>query len=82
MNGLFTNWKLGFVFDPRLHDIQLLVLSTVVLHGELIPSSLQNLDPTQSLFSNLLICLIPMIFSNCKYFPLFISGHVNCYLLV
>jgi len=42
VNGLFTNWKLEFVFDPRLHGIQLLVLSTVVLHGELIPSSLLN----------------------------------------
>ena len=23
---LFTNWKFGFVFDSRLHDLQLLVL--------------------------------------------------------
>ena len=21
-DGLFTNWKFGFVFDPRLHDLQ------------------------------------------------------------
>ena len=25
-DGLFTNWKFGFVFDPRLHDLQLLVI--------------------------------------------------------
>ena len=25
-DGLFTNWKFGFVFDPRLHDFQPLVL--------------------------------------------------------
>ena len=25
-DGLFTNWKVGFVFDPRLHGLQLLVL--------------------------------------------------------
>ena len=26
-DGFFTaNWKFGFVFDPRLHDLQLLVL--------------------------------------------------------
>ena len=25
-DGLFTNWKFGFVFDPRLHDLKLLVL--------------------------------------------------------
>ena len=27
-------FRVGFVFDPRLHDIQLLVLSTVLIHGE------------------------------------------------
>ena len=27
-------FMVGFVFDPRLHDIQLLVLSTVLIHGE------------------------------------------------
>ena len=26
LDGLFTNGKFGFVFDPRLHDLQLLVL--------------------------------------------------------
>ena len=26
---LFTNWRLGFVYDPRLHDLQLLVLELV-----------------------------------------------------
>ena len=42
----------------------------------------QNLNPTRSLFSNLLIYLTSMILLNCKYFPLFfISGHVNCYLV-
>ena len=25
-NGLFTKWKFGFVIDPRLRDLQLLVL--------------------------------------------------------
>ena len=25
-DGLFTNWKFGFVFDPRLYDLQLPVL--------------------------------------------------------
>ena len=25
-DGLFTSWKFGFVFDPRLHNLQLLVL--------------------------------------------------------
>ena len=25
-DGLFTNWKFGFVFDPRLNDLQLLVI--------------------------------------------------------
>ena len=25
-DGFFTSWKLGFVFDPRLPDLQLLVL--------------------------------------------------------
>ena len=25
-DGLFTNWKLGFVFYPELHDHQLLLL--------------------------------------------------------
>ena len=25
-DGLFTNWKFGFVFDPRLYDLQLLVI--------------------------------------------------------
>ena len=25
-DGLFSNWKFGFVFDPLLHDLQLLVL--------------------------------------------------------
>ena len=26
INGLVTSWKLGFVFDLRLRDLQLLVL--------------------------------------------------------
>ena len=25
-DGLFTNWKFGFVSDPQLHDLQLLVV--------------------------------------------------------
>ena len=25
-DGLFTNWKFGFVFDPQLYDLQLPVL--------------------------------------------------------
>ena len=25
-DGLFTIWKFAFVFDPRLHDLQLLAL--------------------------------------------------------
>ena len=40
-DSLFTNWKFGFVFDPRLYDLQLLVielflLCIMVLYGELI----------------------------------------------
>ena len=31
-DGLFTNWKLGFVFDPRLHGLQLLVLELELFH--------------------------------------------------
>ena len=27
-------FMVGFVFDPRLHDIQPLVLCTVLIHGE------------------------------------------------
>ena len=26
-DGLFPNWRFGFVLDPRLHDLQLIVLS-------------------------------------------------------
>ena len=31
MHGLFTNWKFGIVFDPRLHDL-LLYLSFSTLY--------------------------------------------------
>ena len=44
-NGLFSNLKFGFVFDPRLHDLQPLALKLfyfvfLVLFGKLILSSL------------------------------------------
>ena len=32
-DGLFPNWKFGFVFDPRLHDLQLLVLCFSTLYS-------------------------------------------------
>ena len=32
-DGLFTYWKFGFVFDPRLYDLQLLDLSFSTLHS-------------------------------------------------
>ena len=32
-DGLFTKWKFGFVFDPRLNDLQLLVLSFSTLYS-------------------------------------------------
>ena len=40
-------WKIESVFDPRLHDLQLLELEILhfvflVFYGELIPSSLLN----------------------------------------
>ena len=31
-DSLFTNWKFGFVFDPRLHDLQRLVLKLSTLY--------------------------------------------------
>ena len=48
--GLFTNWKFGFVFDSRLHDLQLLVVelyssSPGVLYGELRGSLLNKISP-------------------------------------
>ena len=31
-DGLFTNWKFGFDSDPRLHDLNLLVILVLDLH--------------------------------------------------
>ena len=41
-DGLFRSWKVGFVFDPRLHELQLPVLSFSTLHS----SSLWKADTT------------------------------------
>ena len=32
-DGQFTSWKYKFVFDPRLHDLQLLDLSFSSVHS-------------------------------------------------
>ena len=32
-DGLFTCWKVGFVFDPRLYELQLPVLSFFTFHS-------------------------------------------------
>ena len=40
-DGLFTNWRFGFDFDPRLHDLKLLVLD---LFYNLYSSSLWRTD--------------------------------------
>ena len=32
-DGLFTCWKVGFVFDPQLYELQLPVLSFFTFHS-------------------------------------------------
>ena len=32
-DGLFTCWKVGFVFDPQLYELQLPVLSLFTFHS-------------------------------------------------
>ena len=41
-DGFFTCWKVGFLFDPRLHELQLPVLSFSSLHS----TSLWRADTT------------------------------------